>query len=274
MASSKHEPAPQAMQPLTTPEGKPITFRSRSLRGRHMTIMLFYLFGSLFGFSFLVALTANTPALQLMVALVAIAPIGGFFALSFLLNRKVTYHLLQGGIKEQVEPTFSYFTFIKRRTRIYGWNDISEFLYDEFQVLGRYGVLDIGLRKPPYSLRIMPVRKKEVPYFRRFEAAFVAEVSTLNADEDKRAVTVATIRQRKASFWRKPQAKALAIFLLLAFVSLVVYDLYTSDGKTTELGMFYIQVMLGALTLYVSARSFKRRLPYAGTDPSAKPPTS
>jgi hypothetical protein len=184
-------------------------------------------------------------------------PILGFVPLSWLLLRKLEYRITQEGLLVDVGPAFRL-SFIRPRQVRYAWKDIEDYLEDENLVLGKYGLLEIGLRVSPGTLRIMPATTKEEAYFSRFLAAFRQHVHELNSDGSVRAVEVATIKSR-TTFFERPAAKTVSVALCILVVGLIGWAGFGQMPDRSRWQLAYIIFLLAVGTVYVARRAFVGR---------------
>lgn len=192
--------------------------------------------------------------------LLLIVPILGFVPLSWLLVRKVDYQILPEGLDVTIGPAMR-FSFIRPQHTLYAWKDIEDYLEDQNLVLGKYGLLEIGLRVRPGTLRLMPTTTKEEYYFARFLAAFRAQVQELNADKTVQAVEVATITPR-LTFFEKPAARLVSVAAGVVILALTAWAAFgvQEDSSRWQLAYFIFLLLVG--TIYVARRAFSGSRPF------------
>lgn len=201
------------------------------------------------------AVALSTPeTIKPLAYLLASVPLGGFMALSWLLNTKVEYRLSDEGIEQYVAPA-ARLSLVRAAHNKWNWKDVSDYLTDEDRVLGRFGMLEVGLRVRPGTLRIAPHRKKEASGFRRFVTIFHGYVEELNADKTKRAVEVATIRPR-ITFYQKPAARPVAILLAAGSLAAVLAATMLELDPDRRWQLIYLSLLACISAAYVVRRTF------------------
>lgn len=206
-----------------------------------------------------VAATANGPWMMPTVWALAIAPIGGFWVLSQLSRRVMVYEVSDLGLQVRTMPVYRRLSWVRPGLQIFTWADVANYVEDVDLMLGHFGLLTIGLKKAPGTLRIMPANKQEKLRFDYFLHVFREQVFELNLDQTDRAIQVATIDQR-TSFFDLPPAKVISVCLLVVTVGMLVLDLLTQWDEKDEWRMFYALLILAPLTFFFVRRSFRKRV--------------
>lgn len=222
-------------------------------------VILGYIILSVVVLGLLVATVGDKKATEQFAYLLAILPIGGFLALSLLLQTRMEYRLSQSGIELERMPA-TRISLIRGSTTHWKWADVSDYLTDEDRVLGRFGLLEIGLRVSPGSLRISPHRRKETKSFNRFVKAFHGYVEVLNADRTSFAVSVATIKPR-ITFYQTTAAKPLALGLLAISLGSLLAVASIGMEADTRWRLLYLCFMLCLVAAYVVSRVFYSKRP-------------
>jgi hypothetical protein len=163
---------------------------------------------------------------------------------------KATYTLDENGIQEELAPSKNLFKALQTRRRIFKWSDIKSYLLDEdlTRYHGPQKFLKIKFHNTRYQFHIsegyQPTAKQE---FENFSKVFLNQVSELQ----KKSSSIKT----EVGFYKKPIAKILAVFFLLAAISLTVLGFVMPLGIT---GAFRLGVIIIPGTLYMVNRVFKK----------------
>ena len=200
-----------------------------------------------------IALT-DDPLRTWLAYLLATLPIGGFMALSWLLREEVFFRISTTGLERRVRPA-TRLSLIRPCSDTWRWKDVEDYLVDDDRVLGRFGLLEVGLRVPPGTLRVSPLNRQELPAYHRFLTAFRQHVAELNADKTDRAVSVATIRAR-TSLFQSRWAKLLAVGVALVGAGLLVVTLVLPAVGEHRWQWVYVALLVCAAAAYTVRRVF------------------